>query len=146
MNEKSFTERLKGRFDGFVRLEDARRLAEKLGESDGWYLLEPGEALPEEAVPGEIAQAHLDGLVDEILLDRKGRWTTMVYAQSFTDPMVIKVFHPRRAGCGCGPASDIKPWWVLTRTPPESIPAWETPEVCDADAAPKGRSWWKKAV
>lgn len=145
MSKPSFIERLQGRFDGYVRLEDARKLGGLIAENDDWYLLEPGQELPTETVPGAIAHAHLDALMDEIILEERGRWSTMIYAQSFQDPQIIKVFHPRRAGCGCGPASNIKPWWILTRIPPERVPEWEEADICATPKSPKGKPWWKRA-
>ena len=104
MENISFIESLQGRFDGYIRLPDVRKLAEQVATIDGWYLVEPGAPLPEITVTGAAANLHLVGLIDEILLEERGIWSTMVYAQTMDDPCLIKVFHPRRAGCGCVPS------------------------------------------
>ncbi|MEO5340878.1 MAG: hypothetical protein H7837_10270 [Magnetococcus sp. MYC-9] len=135
----SFADRLSGRFNGMVRQEDARRLAEDIARWDGWYLLEPQAAWSEQPVDGQTASRHLQGLMQEILDEERGVWSTLVYVQSQEDPWIIKVFHPRRAGCGCGGQGGILPWWVLSRVKPERVAEWQ---VCSpADHSPK--SGWR---
>ena len=137
--------RLEGRFDGMIREAHVTRLAETIATLDGWYLLEPGN-LPSlgemQPVSGGEAQRHLRGLVDEILREERGVWTTMVYVQSAEDPWIIKVFHPRRAGCGCGGSGGILPWWVLSRVRPDTLDLL-SPEQCAIPAKPGG-TWWKR--
>ncbi|MBF0137375.1 MAG: hypothetical protein H7833_08330 [Magnetococcus sp. DMHC-1] len=145
MNLPSFSQRLADRFDGMIRLADIELLNTAVERLDGWYLLEPGLELPTTTVDGIAASRHLAALVKEILQEERGVWTTMVYVQSQEDPWLIKVYHPRRAGCGCGGGGGIRPWWVLSRIPPEPIPAWSGNSVCATDTEPK-RSWWKKLV
>ncbi|MEO5363727.1 MAG: hypothetical protein H7838_08900 [Magnetococcus sp. DMHC-8] len=135
----SFAERLAGRFNGMIRQEDARRLAETVAGMDGWYLLEPLEKPPAEPVDGGTASRHLLGLLQEILTEERGVWSTLVYVQSQDDPWIIKVFHPRRAGCGCGGQGGILPWWVLSRIPPEPVPEWQ-PSTC----TPPARTGWRR--
>ncbi len=138
----TFSQRLEGRFEGVVRETDAHQLSESVGQSDGWYLIDPSADSPQISVTGEKAQSHLNTLVAEILSAEQGVWSTMVYAQTLKDPWLIKVFHPRRAGCGCGEGGGILPWWVLSRIPPEPIPAWHS-AICSIDAN-SGKKWWQK--
>ncbi|MBF0401440.1 MAG: hypothetical protein HQL90_11800 [Magnetococcales bacterium] len=140
--QNAFAERLTGRFDGMIRQEDARRLAETVALLDGWYLLEPQGSQPDQPVDGQTARHHLEGLLQEILREERGVWSTMVYVQSQEDPWIIKVFHPRRAGCGCGGQGGILPWWVLSRLKPEAVAEWDT-AACAVPAAPKKSSWLK---
>ncbi|MBF0143217.1 MAG: hypothetical protein HQL59_07140 [Magnetococcales bacterium] len=142
MDGLTFSQRLEGRFDGIFRLADLAPLGETVASREAWYLVSPGEATPAAAAPvtGGEARAHLEKLVAEILREERGEWTTMVYVQSLEDPWIIKVYHPRRAGCGCGGGGGILPWWVFSRIPPEPVPAWN-PGVC---AAPEAKApWWK---
>ncbi len=147
----SFEKRLQGRFDGMIRTEFVTRLGDTMANLDGWYLLEADSTLsPEELQPvsGGHARRHLDSLVAEILAEERGVWTTMVYAQSMEDPWIVKVFHPRRAGCGCGGGGGIVPWWVLTRIKPESSP-FQPSESCaipTADGTEKGLKTWLKKL
>ncbi|MBF0162412.1 MAG: hypothetical protein HQL88_08995 [Magnetococcales bacterium] len=124
----TFSERLNGRFNGMIRQEDANRLATRIAAIDGWYLLEPPNAPSTETVDGPAASRHLQQLLQEILYEERGVWSTLVYVQSQEDPWIIKVFHPRRAGCGCGGQGGILPWWILSRFPPEGV-EW-TPPAC----------------
>lgn len=139
----AFAQRLNGRFDGMVRQKDAERLAEAVAHWDGWYLVEPQADMPEQAVEGTVARQHLEGLLQEILREERGVWSTMVYVQSMEDPWIIKIFHPRRAGCGCGGGGDALPWWILSRVKPEAGIDWQ-PNVCATPSQASGRVWWKK--
>lgn len=138
----SFSKRLKGRFDGVIRQKEFQHLTEAVRQRDGWYLLEPLGVYPEHTVDGETAQTHLNVLVQEILHEERGIWSTMVYVQSMEDPWIIKVFHPRRAGCGCGGGGEILPWWIFSRIKPEAVAAWN-PTTCTTPKTQEER-WWKK--
>ena len=133
----TFSERLNGRFSGMVRQEDANRLASAIAEVDGWYLLEPQGHPVSEPVDGQTASHHLQQLLQEILDEERGVWSTLVYVQSQEDPWIIKVFHPRRAGCGCGSQGGIMPWWILSRFPPEGL------SCTLEESKPVGGGWWR---
>ncbi|MBF0447402.1 MAG: hypothetical protein HQL67_04290 [Magnetococcales bacterium] len=143
----SFAQRLKGRFSGMVRLADTYQLAADVVERDGWYVVDPTRPYLElPSVDGETAGCHLEGLMEEILREEKGVWSTLIYVQSMADPQIIKIFHPRRAGCGCGGQGGIKPWWVLTRIKPDLVPEWGHDSASSPGAAPTkiaGFSWIK---
>ncbi|MBF0417819.1 MAG: hypothetical protein HQL86_06185 [Magnetococcales bacterium] len=138
-----FHQRLEGRFDGMIRLADLPVLGDAIARHDGWYVVEPRQPFPEQPVDGAAASLHLQELVDEILREERGVWTTMVYVQSIEDPRIIKVFHPRRAGCGCGGGGGILPWKVFTRFKPEPVPAWESTS-CAVPSGERTASWFKK--
>ncbi|MBF0370595.1 MAG: hypothetical protein HQL52_14170 [Magnetococcales bacterium] len=139
-----FNERWSGRFDGMIRLQDVAQLGDEVAARDGWYLMEPDGDLPKTPVDGHMARQHLDTLVAEILEEEKGVWTTMVYVQSQEDPWVIKVFHPRRAGCGCGGGGGILPWWIISRVMPDPVLAWKKP-TCATPGEKKG-GWLKNLL
>ncbi|MBF0214124.1 MAG: hypothetical protein HQM00_11285 [Magnetococcales bacterium] len=139
-----FHQRLEGRFDGMIRLVDVEALGGEVARRDGWYLLEPRQPLPERSVGGAEAEAQLRSMVEEILREERGVWSTMVYVQSAEDPWIVKVFHPRRAGCGCGGGGGILPWRVLTRFKPEAVPAWESGSCVSAPPVAPVQSWLKR--
>lgn len=139
---QSFKDRVSGPFDGLVRIDDARQLAVEIETIGPWYLFEPTLGGQATLVDGTRARGHLEGLLEEILREEKGVWTTMVYVQSRHNPELIKVFHPRRAGCGCGGGDVIVPWWIMSRDVPESIPGW-TQSACSIDSGGK-KSWLGK--
>lgn len=139
---EGFRQRLNGRFDGLVRQEDTAGLGVTVAARNGWYLVDPQGELPGEPVDGCAARDHLLVLVAEILREERGVWSTMVYVQNRNDPWIIKVFHPRRAGCGCGGGGGVTPWWVLTRLVPEAVPGWNG-AAC-AVPATREVSWWRK--
>ncbi len=144
--EIPFYQRLDGRFDGMIRQADVYALAITMSRLDGWYMVEPNAPLPDQSIDGVMAKEILNELVREILQVERGVWTTMVYVQSFEDPWIIKVFHPRRAGCGCGVGGGIIPWRVLTRFKPTPVPAWEE-SLCDLPTNPiPSTAWWKKLI
>ncbi|MBF0145020.1 MAG: hypothetical protein HQL84_10510 [Magnetococcales bacterium] len=139
----SFHDRMTGPFDGLVKIDDARKLAVEIEAMGPWYLNEPLTGAPSELVDGGRARGHLEQLLDEILREEKGVWTTMVYVQSRDNPELIKVFHPRRAGCGCGGGGRIVPWWILSRgVVPESIQSWVR-TTCAVDAV-ETKGWLRK--
>ena len=142
----TFSQRLKGRYNGLVRLADAFHLAATVGDYEGWYLLDPTSPNKVQQVSGAEVGCHLEELVEEILVEEKGVWSTLIYVQSMEDPQIIKVFHPRRAGCGCGGQGGIMPWWVLTRVKPEPVPEWQHAQ-CEQELPQQssgGFSWIKK--
>ncbi|MBF0339856.1 MAG: hypothetical protein HQL95_02690 [Magnetococcales bacterium] len=141
--EIPFHQRLEGRFDGMIRLTDVSALGETVAGQDGWYVLEPRRPFPAAPVDGPTASRQLRDMVEEILHEERGVWTTMVYVQSSEDPRIIKVFHPRRAGCGCGGSGGILPWRVFSRYKPEAVPAWEG-EICATGLTSHAGAGWLK--
>jgi hypothetical protein len=142
----TFSERLKGRYSGIVRMADAWHLAAAVLEYDGWYMVDPTNQEHICQASGAEVGCHLEELLEEILREEKGVWSTLVYVQDVIDPQIIKIYHPRRAGCGCGGQGGIVPWWVLTRVKPEIVPEWQQ-ESCGVDsleAGGGGLSWLKK--
>ncbi|MBF0308358.1 MAG: hypothetical protein HQL56_02355 [Magnetococcales bacterium] len=129
-----FRSLLNGRFDGMIRVDDLENLCQRMAGYDSWYAVAPGQphGAPES---GERVTTRLRELVDEILREERGVWTTMVYVQAMEDPLLVKVFHPRRAGCGCGTSKGIKPWWVFSRVEPEPVPEWND-AVCELPKPP----------
>jgi hypothetical protein len=109
-------------------------------------VVDPTQPNSLQQVGGSEAGCHLEDLLEEILREEKGVWSTLVYVQSIDNPEIIKVYHPRRAGCGCGGEGGIIPWWVLSRIQPESVPQWQ--EKNGESNLPKerggGLSWIKK--
>ncbi|MBF0621601.1 MAG: hypothetical protein HQL54_06705 [Magnetococcales bacterium] len=148
MDEKGFNALLSGRFDGMVRLQDVDQLKEKITATNGWYVVDPGDSTSNNTpVDGIEARQQLDTMVEEILTEERGIWTTMIYANTIEDPLLIKVFHPRRAGCGCGPSMGIVPWRVFSRVEPELVPEWQPKESCrlpDNSDKTGEQPWWKK--
>lgn len=134
----TFRDRLNGSFDGLVRIDDARMLAAEIEALGPWYLNEPASGEHSEQVDGGRARKHLENLLDEILKEEKGVWTTMVYVQSRDNPEVIKIFHPRRAGCGCGGGGGIVPWWIISQVVPEAVPGWTQATSCENTGGKRG--------
>lgn len=137
----SFADRLSGPFDGMVRFKDAQILAATLANLGDWYVWQPAQEFLVETVQGGRAQELMTSLLDEIMQEERGVWTTMVYVQSVEDPWIVKIFHPRRAGCGCGGGGGIVPWWIFSRIPPQPVPEWN-PVACSLPPTEKS-PWWK---
>jgi hypothetical protein len=142
----SFSQRLNGRYNGIIRMADAWHLAAAVVAYDEWYIVDPENQDRLRSVGGSDAGCYLEELLEEILREEKGVWSTLVYVQEISNPQIIKVFHPRRAGCGCGGQGGIVPWRVLTRIKPEIIPKWqqESCEVHTSDTGNAGLKWLKK--
>jgi hypothetical protein len=148
MAEPTFEARLNGRFDGMIRVADLALLRQRIESTSGWYRVQPGETFPEQTMDGMEVSQFLADRVAEILTEERGVWTTMVYLQTADDPQMIKIYHPRRAGCGCGTGQNILPWWVLSRIPPGPVASWQQP-ACSVTTTPGSkettdeRPWWK---
>ncbi|ABK43908.1 hypothetical protein Mmc1_1397 [Magnetococcus marinus MC-1] len=134
-----FNERLKGSFDGMFRLEDARALGERLAQHGDWYAVQPENLdQPHTPLTAQAARAHYLTLVEEILAAEKGVWSTMVYVQSQEEPRLIKIYHPKRAGCGCGGSGGILPWWIFSKEQPQPVPQWQQASTkCEMSEHPK---------
>ncbi len=145
---ESFLERLNGRFDGMIRVETLEPLGAAVALHDDWHLVAPDGEEKTRRINGQEARQTLERMVAEILEEERGVWTTMVYAQSLEEPWIIKVFHPRRAGCGCGEGGGIIPWRVFSRVTPEPVPGWGGKASCDLPAAESsakaGGSWFSR--
>lgn len=143
---RSFLQRINGRYNGLVRLADAFHLAAAVVEYNGWYLLEPSKQDCVRKATGAEVGCHLEELLEEILREEQGIWSTLIYVQDITDPQIIKVYHPRRAGCGCGGGGGIIPWWVLSRIAPEQVPEWQQDSCATSGSQAKsgGLGWFKK--
>ncbi|MBF0381667.1 MAG: hypothetical protein HQL69_11650 [Magnetococcales bacterium] len=142
----SFSQRLSGRYSGLVRMADAWRLATTVVEYDDWYIVDPANQDSVRSVNGSDLGCYLEELLEEILREEKGVWSTLVYVQELNNPQIIKVFHPRRAGCGCGGQGGIVPWRVLSRIKPEPVSHWqqESCAVDVGDSAGGSLKWLKK--
>nr|CRH06795.1 conserved protein of unknown function [Candidatus Magnetococcus massalia] len=141
-----FDERIKGTFDGLFRLEDAQALGVHLEEMGDWYICTP-EQLGEQIKPstGHEARELYETLVAEILKVERGTWSTMVYVQEMHDPALIKVYHPKRSGCGCGSGGGILPWYLFSQVEPMVIPEWQKSEsscVAVANTSQEPRKGW----
>ncbi|MBF0445409.1 MAG: hypothetical protein HQL68_07445 [Magnetococcales bacterium] len=142
----SFSQRLNGRYNGIIRMADAWHLAAAVATYNEWYIVDPANQDRLRSVDGSDAGCYLEELLEEILREEKGVWSTLLYVQEISDPQIIKIFHPRRAGCGCGGQGGIVPWRVLTRIKPDSVPQWqqESCEVQTPETGFSGFSWLKK--
>lgn len=87
-----------------------------------WYLYAIGEPVP--ALPSTSEQVNNFLTEIDALLHTEHRedYCGIVYADSKTEPMMIKIFDPNNLGVQCG-FSDTPPLpgWVMSKIPPRTL-------------------------
>jgi hypothetical protein len=137
--EDPFTIAFRGHFTSLLRWEDLDAFWVLVrGQAAGWYVYAIGEAPP--AAPSTAAQVNV--FIDEIdaLLRKEHEedYCGIVYADSKTEPTMIKIFDPNNLGVQCGFSDNPPlPGWVMSRLPPAAL--------YDKSHRPEGRKrWWRK--
>lgn len=106
---------------------------------NGWYLYAVGETPPD--MP--VSPAALDTFLIEIdLLLRQEHdedYCGIVYVDDRDDPAFVKIYDPNNLGsvCGSSGAPPPLPGWILSRLPPEDLPAAFPPPG-------NRRRWWRR--
>ena len=134
-----FDTAFRGHFTGVLSWEDLDVFWGVVrNHAAGWYVYAIGEAPP--AAPATVEQVH--AFIDEIdgLLRREHQedYCGIVYADSRTEPSMIKIFDPNNLGVQCGFSDNPPlPGWVMSRLPPVAL--------YDRAHRPENRKrWWRK--
>ena len=139
MNQDYMTA-FRGRFTSAMRWPQLDALWELLrGLNDGqWFIYAVGEEPPAEPA-GKEQLATFIHEVDALLhREHDHDYCGIVYADSLTEPTIIKIYDPNNLGVSCGFSDNPPlPGWVLSRLPPVDLPlATQPPNV--------RRRWWQK--
>lgn len=137
-----FLQAFQGRFVGVLRWEQLDGLWQAMGEraDQGWYVYAVGEPPPD--APLDAAQlrrvlAELDGLLRR---DHEHDYCGIVYADSLSEPGLVKVYDPHHLGSVCGSLGQpVLPGWVLSLLPPVDLPAALPPPG-------NRRRWWQRLL
>ena len=139
MKEEPFHTAFRGSFTGMLRWEDLDALWQTVrGNAAGWYVYAIGEAPPTAPAGAEAVQrfiAEVDALLRQ---EHEEDYCGIVYADSKTEPTMIKIFDPNNLGVSCGFSDNPPlPGWVLSRLPPVAL--------YDRAHRPENRKrWWRR--
>ncbi len=138
--EDPFTSAFRGNFTGVLSWEDLDVFWEVVRNqvSAGWYVYAIGEAPPDAPASAEqvnLFVAEIDALLRK---DHQEDYCGIVYADSKTEPSIIKIFDPNNLGVSCGFSDNPPlPGWVMSRLPPVAL--------FDRAHRPENRKrWWRK--
>ncbi len=139
MKEEPFYTVFRGSFTGMLRWEDLDALWQTVhGNAAGWYVYAIGEAPPAAPAGAEEVRrfiAEVDALLRK---EHEEDYCGIVYADSRTEPTMIKIFDPNNLGVSCGFSDNPPlPGWVLSRLPPVTL--------YDKSHRPENRRrWWRR--
>ncbi|MEJ2309460.1 MAG: hypothetical protein P8Z78_09110 [Gammaproteobacteria bacterium] len=139
MNQDYMTA-FRGRFTSAMRWPQLDALWDLLrGLNDGhWFIYAVGEEPPTEPVGREQLATFIDEVDALLHREHDHDYCGIVYADSLTEPTIIKIYDPNNLGVSCGFSDNPPlPGWVLSRLPPVDLPrAIQPPNV--------RRRWWQK--
>lgn len=135
-----FYQAIDGRFVSMMKWSDLDNFWDMLrGQADkGWYIYAVGETPPTEKNSADQVLTFIQEIDILLRKDHQEEYCGIVYTDSKSDPMLIKIFDPNNLGVSCG-FSDNPP-------PPGWVMSLIAPQVLDNNPLlPKNRkTWWQK--
>ena len=118
----AYDRRLAGRMAGMPHWSDLEALwAAMRAAPEGWYLVEAGQAVPQQPLQPAALLAQLEAVDALLRREHPQRYCGIVYADDATAPEMVKVFDPRGLGAMCGCSAEPTPArWVFSRLRPAS--------------------------
>ncbi len=137
-DENPYLSAFRGSFTSALRWNQLDALWERVRAApDGWFVYPVGESPPTQAAgPAELLR-FVDE-VDELLRrEHDEDYCGIVYADSLSEPAMIKIYDPNNLGVSCGYSDNPPlPGWVLSRIIPIDL---------QAARQPAGRRrWWQR--
>ena len=97
----------KGKFFGVLRWHQLDDLWAIIKDSDeSWYLYAVGEIPPKESVSKEKLNEFIDEIDKLLRREHDEDYCGIVYANSLSNPSLIKIFDPSNLGTSCSIASE----------------------------------------
>lgn len=135
-----FYSAFRGRFTGVLSWEDLDAFWEvvRSNAAAGWYLYALGETPPVARASADqvnLFVAEIDALLRK---EHQEDYCGIVYADSKTEPSIIKIFDPNNLGVQCGFSDNPPlPGWVMSLLPPA--------DLRETRVLPGNRKrWWTK--
>jgi len=121
-----FLSAFRGRFVSLMEWNQLDEFWRRLeGQADqNWYVYAIGEDVPTQ--PSNASQVNIFVKEIDALLrkDHQEDYCGIVYADSKTEPTLIKIFDPNNLGVVCGFSDNPPlPGWVMSKIPPVSLDA-----------------------
>ncbi|MEY3220559.1 MAG: hypothetical protein RIT27_1916 [Pseudomonadota bacterium] len=119
-----FQQKYNGRFYNALRWTQLDTLWGVLKtQSSGWYVYFINhEDVPLNVLEPDDFQTFLDEINVLLREDHDYDYCGIVYADSFEEPTMVKIYDPHNLGASCGSSGrKIHPRWLLSKIPPEPI-------------------------
>ena len=126
-----------GRSSGVLRWAQLDALWQQVQNEGAWYIYKIGTELPSQTASAEELTDFIK-TTDQFLREIHDEdYCGVVYTDSFEAPSLLKIYHPKKMGAGCGSAGHtILPLWTLSIMAPADLLDW----AAKKDEKP---SWWK---
>jgi len=140
VKEDPFLSTFRGSFTGVLSWDDldAFWVVVRNKAAAGWYVYAIGEPAPEQQSTAEQVNSFLNEVDALLRKEHQEDYCGIVYADSKTEPSMIKIFDPNNLGVQCGFSDNPPlPGWVMSRLPPVPLES--------GDRRPEGRKrWWRR--
>jgi len=140
VKEDPFLSTFRGSFTGVLSWDDldAFWVVVRNKAAAGWYVYAIGEPAPEQQSTAEQVNSFLNEVDALLRKEHQEDYCGIVYADSKTEPSMIKIFDPNNLGVQCGFSDNPPlPGWVMSRLPPVPLES--------GDQRPEGRKrWWRR--
>ena len=138
--EDPFYTAFRGHFSSLLRWEDLAAFWDVVRQSAaaGWYVYAIGEAAPAQPSTAEEVDTFLAEIDALLRREHQEDYCGIVYADSKTEPSMIKIFDPNNLGAQCGFSDNPPlPGWVMSVLPPATLEK-------HAHLPEGRRRWWCK--
>jgi hypothetical protein len=128
----------RGTFTSTLRWHQLDALWQRvLAAPHAWYAYAVGETPPTRTLTADELRRFVDQLDALLRCEHDEDYCGIVYADSLTEPAMVKVYDPNNLGVSCGFSTNPPlPGWVLSRLPPVDL---------EAARQPAGRRrWWQR--
>lgn len=124
METPPFLKQFTGRFSAIMKWEQLDALWAELRSDteNNWFLYTVGEAVPQAPADSSERDHFLTSIDETIRKHQRKDYCGFVYVDDRQSPGFIKIFNPRKLGCGggnCGAPS--LPHWIISRAKPVDI-------------------------
>ena len=138
--EDTFYTAFRGQFTGVLSWEDldAFWAVVRSNAAAGWYVYASGEPAPTQPSTAEQVNNFLNEVDALLRKEHQEDYCGIVYADSKTEPSIIKIFDPNNLGVQCGFSDNPPlPGWVMSLLPPVALH--------DRAHRPEARKrWWRR--
>ncbi len=129
-----------GRSHGVLRWPQLDALWKTVQENGAWYIYKIGTPLPEQIASQQEITEFIEETDPFLRESHDEDYCGVVYTDSFEQPSLLKIYHPKKMGAGCGSAGyTILPMWTLSTTPPVDLLDW-------AVQKDEKQPWWKQMM
>ncbi len=128
-----------GNFIGILSWEDLDSFWQVVrnNAAAGWYVYAIGETAPLRPSTADEVNNFLVKIDALLRQEHQEEYCGIVYADSKTEPSMVKIFDPNNLGVQCGFSDNPPlPGWVMSRLPPVMLD--------NREHRPEGRKrWWR---